>query len=201
MATQPKPYISLKEYFELERASVDRHEYLNGQVFAMAGGTAAHSIISLNITGELRGQLRGRDCTAYNGDMRIRTSPSGLYTYADAVVACGDSQVEQDTLVNPVVIVEVLSKRTENYDRGKKFARYRRIPSFREYLLVAQTSVYVEHHIREYGSRPVWTMTEYSDLQDTIYLSTIDVALRLTDVYEKVFFPAKKKKEITNELR
>ena len=110
--------MALEEYFELERNSVDRHEYLNGRVFAIAGGTEPHSKISLNIGRELVVELKGRECSAYNGDMRISTSPSGLYTYADAVVVC-DPQVGKNTLLNPTVIVEVLSKRTEGYMTGE----------------------------------------------------------------------------------
>ena len=188
MATQPKHFITLEEYFEQERTALDRHEYLNGEVFAMAGGTEPHSTITTNILGELYGQLKGRGYKPYNGDMRIRTSPEGLYSYADAVVACGGSQVESDTLLNPVVIVEVLSKSTEDYDRGKKFELYRQIPSFREYVIVAQDRPYVEHHVRENQPGKVWTMREYTSLDDVITLGTINVKLRLTDIYAKVAF-------------
>jgi Uma2 family endonuclease len=118
MATQAPPLMTLEEYFELERKSVDRHEYLNGHVIAMAGGTKAHSIISLNIGADLNLQLREKPCTAYNGEMRISTHWKRHYTYADAAVACGEV-VQNDTLLNPVLIVEVLSKSTESYDRGK----------------------------------------------------------------------------------
>ncbi len=156
----------------------------------MPGGTESHSKISLNIGGDLMVKLKGRECSAYNGDMRIRTSSAGLYTYADAVVA-SDPKVERNTLLNPIVIAEVLSKRTRNYDRGDKFEMYRQIPSFLEYLLVAQDRVYVEHHARQSGSesRPGWLMREYHDLDDTVYLPSIDIRLRLSDVYDKVSFP------------
>jgi len=190
MATQPKQFVTLEEYFEQERTALDRHEYLNGEVFVMAGGTTAHAIISSNLLIEIGSQLRGRDCTAYNGDMRIRTAPSGLYSYADTVVSCGSAQVENDTLLNPVVIVEVLSKSTESYDRGKKFELYRQIPSFREYLIVAQDRVYVEHHTREDSNRRVWTMREYTSLEDIITLETINVRLELAAIYAKVAFQA-----------
>ncbi len=203
MATQANPLLTLEEYFELERKSVERHEYWNGKVYAMAGGTEAHSTISLNVGSELTMQLKERDCKAYNGNMRIRTSSSGLYTYTDVAVAC-HSRVERNTLMNPVVIVEVLSKRTEGYDRGVKFEQYRQIPTFQEYVLVAQDRVYVEHHVRQNTShgRSVWLMTEYSEMDDSIYLSTIDVWLRLSEVYRKVSFPvraeAHRKSQIVN---
>ena len=188
MATQSKHFITLDEYFEQERTALERHEYLNGEVFAMAGGTVAHSIICMNVSGEFYAQLKGSNCTAHNGEMRIRTAPNGLYSYADAVVSCGQEQVEDDTLLNPVVIAEVLSESTENYDRGKKFELYRQIPSFREYLIVAQDRPYVEHHVRENQPGKVWTMREYTSLDDVITLGTINVRLRLADIYAKVAF-------------
>ena len=188
MATQPQQFATLEEYFEQERTALDRHEYLNGEVFAMAGGTESHATISNNIAGELYTRLKGSGCKSYGSDMRIRTAPSGLYSYADAVVSCGSAQVEHDTLLNPVVIAEVLSKSTESYDRGKKFELYRQIPSFREYLIVAQDRVYVEHHARESGK--VWIMREYTNLEDVVNLETIGVRLRLADLYANVSFPA-----------
>jgi Uma2 family endonuclease len=115
MSTQSKPFLTLEEYLEQERTALDRHEYLNGEIFVMAGGTEPHSLIASNILGELYGQSKGRDCTAYNGHMRLRTGPTGLYSYADAVVSRVPTQVENDTLLNPVVIVEVLSKSTASY--------------------------------------------------------------------------------------
>ncbi len=188
MATQPKHFITLEEYFQQERTALERHEYFDGEVFAMAGGTAAHSIISANLLIEVGSQLRNSNCITYNSDMRIRTAPSGLYSYADAVVSCGEAQMEEDTLLNPVVIVEILSKSTESYDRGKKFELYRHIPSFREYLIVAQDRVYVEHHARESVGGKIWTMREHTNLEDVVVLQTINVRLRLPDIYTNVSF-------------
>ncbi len=190
MATQPKHFITREEYFEQERTALDRHEYFNGETFAMAGGTPAHSTIISNVSGELYNQLRKSDCTLRNGDMRIRTSPAGLYSYADAVVSCADEQFENDTLLNPVVIVEVLSESTKDYDRGAKFEQYRQIPSFREYLIVAQDRPYVEHHRREEVGGKIWTMREHTSLEDVITLGTINVKLRLADIYAKIPFAA-----------
>ncbi len=189
MATQPKHFITVEEYMEQERTALDRHEYLKGEIFAMAGGTPAHSTIISNVLGELHNQLRGSNCTLRNGDMRIRTSPAGLYSYADAVVSCADEQFEKDTLLNPIVIVEVLSESTKDYDRGMKFQHYRQIPSFREYLIVAQDQPYVEHHARESADRQVWTMREYTGLDDVVILEAIHARLRLADVYAKLSFP------------
>ncbi len=189
MATQPKQFITAEEYIEQERTALERHEYFQGEVFAMAGGTTAHSIICMNVSGEFYAQLKGSNCTVHNGEMRIRTDLNGLYSYADAVVSCGQEQVEDDTLVNPVVIAEVLSKSTESYDRGKKFELYRQIPSFREYLIVAQDRVYVEHHTRDNTNGRVWIMREHTNLEDIVVLQTINVRLRLPDIYAKVSFP------------
>ena len=188
MATQSKPFLTLEEYFEQERTALERHEYLNGEIFAMPGGTEAHSIITLNIGSELHGQLKGRNCTAYNGNMRLRTSPTGLYSYADAAVACGSIQVEDDTLLNPVMIAEVLSKSTASYDRGEKFEMYRQIPSFCEYLIVAQDRPYVEHHVRDRQGGKVWTMREYTSLDDAVTLESIHVMLPLRDIYARIPF-------------
>ena len=188
MATQPKHFITVEEYLQQERTALDRHEYLNGEVFAMAGGTTAHSTISTNLLIEIGSQLRESDCTIRNGDMRIRTSPTGLYSYADAVVSCADEQFENDTLLNPIVIVEVLSESTKDYDRGVKFEQYRQIPSFREYLIVAQDRPYVEHHVRQDVDHRVWTMREHTSLEDVINLEAIHVRLRLADIYAKVSF-------------
>lgn len=178
----------MEEYLEQERTALDRHEYLNGEIFVMAGGTPAHSAITSNVLGELYNQLRGTDCIVRNGDMRIRTSPAGLYSYADAVVSCADEKFEKDTLLNPIVIIEVLSESTKDYDRGIKFEQYRRIDSFREYLIVAQDRPYVEHHVRANGSDRSWTMREHTSLNDIIDLASIHAELRLADIYAKIAF-------------
>lgn len=188
MATHPKHFITVEEYLQQERTALDRHEYLNGEIFAMAGSTTAHATISTNLLIEIGSQLRQSDCTVRNGDMRIRTSPTGLYSYTDAVVSCADEQFEKDTLLNPIVINEVLSESTKDYDRGMKFEQYRQILSFREYLIVAQDRPYVEHHVRGNVHGKVWTMREYTNLEDAITLETISVKLRLTDIYAKVSF-------------
>lgn len=186
MATQSTPYVSVEEYLAQEDESLERHEYLNGQIFAMAGGTPAHSDIGVNILTEFRNRLRGRGCKVRGSDMRIRTDISGLFSYADAVVSCGDDLIEDNTLLNPLVIVEVLSKSTEGYDRGKKFEEYRHIKSFREYLIVAQNRPYVEHHVR--ADDRVWTMSEFSSLDDILRLSTLGIELPLSEIYSEILF-------------
>ncbi len=144
--------ISEQEYLALERAAEERHEYADGEIFAMAGGTWEHSLIASNINGELRAALLGRPCVAQGADMRIHIPATGRYTYADGLVVCGEpvfTDEVRDTLLNPIVIIEVLSDSTEKYDRGDKFEQYESIPSFQDYLLVSQKKVRVEHFHRQ----------------------------------------------------
>ena len=139
MASQPpRTLITVEAYLEQEERALDRHEYWNGEVFAMAGGSDEHADICANVVASLWSRLKGTRCKVRASDMRLRTRPSGLYSYADAVVCCADAKVEQNTLLNPIVIIEVQSPATADYDRGKKFQEYRQIPSFQEYLIIAQ---------------------------------------------------------------
>jgi Uma2 family endonuclease len=136
-------FASPAEYLALERAAEHRHEYVSGRVYAMTGASREHNVIATNTSRALGNQLSGRPCETYQSDMRVKVSETGMYTYPDVVVACGTPAFEDayvDTLLNPTVIIEVLSPSTEAYDRGEKFAHYRRLPSLREYLLIAQGS-------------------------------------------------------------
>ncbi len=159
-------------------------KYLDGKIFAMAGDTPEHSLVACNIIAAIRLQLKNTECRVRGSDMRIRTSPYGLLSYADAVISCKPEVFEGKTLLNPAIIIEVLSESTQNYDRGKKFERYREISSFREYLVVAQDRMYVEHHARE-GSpdRPMWIMRQYSNAQDIIQLNAVSISLPLVEIY------------------
>src|SRR5437763_1759978 len=144
--------ISEADYLRIERQAEFRSEYFDGEIFAMAGGTRAHSLIGTNIAGELRNQLKATDCVAYNTDLRVKVEATGLLTYPDVSVVCGEQRFlddEQDVLLNPTVIIEVLSDSTEAYDRGKKFEHYRQIPSCKEYLLVSQKEPRIEQFIRQ----------------------------------------------------
>jgi Uma2 family endonuclease len=189
MASQANPYVSVDEYLEREAHSLDRHEYLRGEIFLMAGGTLEHSAIASNVIGAFISQLAETDCVVRGSDARLRTSPSGLYSYADAVVSCGQEQSEKNTLLNPVLIVEVLSEATENYDRGEKFELYRQIESFREYLVIAQDRVYIEHHRRDPSISTQWTMRVFTGREDSIELSAVPATLRIADIYRKVPIP------------
>lgn len=177
-----------EQYLRLERKADCKSEYINGHIIAMAGASRRHNLIAGNFYREVNQQLRGRSCETYISDMRVKVSHTGLYTYPDVVIACGDIQFEDaetDTLLTPTVIVEVLSPSTEAYDRGEKFAHYRRLESLQEYILVAQDKVRIEHYVRQ-GEQ--WVLSEASDLNDTVHLATVDCAVTLQDIYDKVKF-------------
>lgn len=177
-----------EQYLALERRAVYKSEYINGHIMAMAGASRQHNLIAGNLYREVSQQLRGRPCEAYISDMRVKVSHTGLYTYPDVVMVCGEIHFEDadnDTLLNPTAIVEVLSASTEAYDRGEKFAHYRRLESLQEYLLVAQDKVRIEHYVRQ-GAQ--WVLSEISDINDMVHLAAVDCAIALQDVYDKVQF-------------
>jgi Uma2 family endonuclease len=187
MSVQAKQRISVEEYLAMERESNEKHEYLDGEVFAMGGASLNHTLIVTNVVIELGTQLRKRDCTVHSSDLRVKVSSSGLYTYPDVVVVCGEPQFDdqiKDTLTNPALIVEVLSESTKSYDRGDKFAHYRALPSFMEYVLIAQDSPHIEHFFRQPDKR--WIFHETDDIKDKIELASIGCTLSLAEVYAKV---------------
>jgi Uma2 family endonuclease len=192
MPAQPKPHLSFEEWLEGERAALEgRTEYVGGEVFAMTGASAEHNAIVMNIGAELRTQMKGRPCRVYANDMKVRVRTAVAGTYPDLVAFCGAHEFlddRRDVLVNPSLIVEVLSNSTEAYDRGGKFALYRQIPSLREYLLVSQYQIAAELFAR--GDDGRWTLTDFSDLGDTIRLASVDCILALAEVYDKVEFAA-----------
>ncbi len=177
------------EYLALERQADYKNEYIDGYIVAMSGVTSHHDRIALDVCGELREQLRDGPCNIFSSAMRVRNLVTGRYTYSDASVVCGEPEFEDDeldTLLNPAVIVEVLSPSTEAYDRGDKFAAYRRLPSLREYVLIAQDRPSVEHYLRQ-GQQ--WLLTAVTDLDAAVALPTIGCELRLAEVYRRVRFP------------
>ena len=178
-----------EEYLALEREAEYKSEYINGHIFAMAGASEAHNLITANVAGEMRSQFKGRPCKVYSSDMRVKVSRTGMYTYPDVVAVCGEARVEddhQDTLLNPTVIIEVLSPSTEAYDRGDKFAHYRRLESVQEYVLIAQDKVRVDHYVKQ-GKK--WVLTEFSEINDTVPLASVGCNLALREIYDKVEFP------------
>lgn len=179
------------EYLDIERAATYRSEYFDGEMFAMAGGSPRHSLIKVNLCGEIRTRLKGLPCTPYDSDLRILVSATGLYTYPDASVICGPLEYEdarRDTVLNPTLLVEVLSDSTEAYDRGKKFSHYRQIPALREYLLVSQEEAKIERFLR--SDDGTWTLTEAAGLDATLPLPSLGIEISLREVYDKVDFEA-----------
>jgi Uma2 family endonuclease len=186
MASSPKTPYTEEEYLALERSSEAKHEYLDGEIFAMGGASQQHVLIVTNLVIELGSQLRNGPCRVYSVDLRVKVDPGGLYTYPDVVVLCEAprfSDEQKDTLLNPSLIIEVLSESTKDYDRGGKFEQYRTIESFVEYLLIAQDRPHVEHHTRQHGD--TWLLLETNNLQDTIQLKSVPCSLRLADIYAK----------------
>lgn len=187
MATDTIQKVSVEEYLAQERRAETKSEYLDGEVFAMAGASRRHNLLVTSVVGMLYSQLRGRGCELYSNDMRVRVSSTGLFAYPDVVVACGEPEfldAEVDTLLNPVLIVEVLSPSTADYDRGGKWAHYRTIPSLREYLVLDQERVHAEHHIRQPGGD--WLLHETEDPAAVLRLAAIGCELPLAAAYEGV---------------
>src|SRR5215813_9649724 len=179
MASQPKSSFTAEEYLELERKAERKSEYLKGEIFAMGGASPRHVLIVTNVVSELRSQLKDRPCSVFSTDLRVRTSPEGLYTYPDVVILCGFPQYHdsrKDTLTNPTLIVEVLSKSTKDYDRGEKFEQYRAIESFKEYLLIAQDRPHIEHFVRQPDN--TWVLSETSKPDAVVTLPSIGCTLQ-----------------------
>ena len=191
MSTVPKTYLRAADYLRLERAAEGKSEFYRGEMFAMAGASREHNLIVMNVGASLHPQLRDRDCQVYPSDMRVKVSPTGLYTYPDVSVACDHPEFEDthgDTLLNPRVLVEVLSDSTEAYDRGPKFEQYRQLASLRDYLLIAQDRSHVEHfELQASGS---WLLREYKLPTDVVQLASVECRITLSDIYLKVTFPA-----------
>ena len=179
--------LSPEEYFRMEEQSEDRHEYFDGEIFAMTGGSHNHNVINVNMVSALDGLLEGSDCQVYSNDMKVRAEEDKRFFYPDATVVCGKIEFEKgrdDMILNPVVVFEVLSKTTMDYDRGTKFVAYRQIPSLREYVLVDQYSHRVEHYKREDGGQ--WRLEDLTDIGKVLHLSSIDVKLPLERIYRRL---------------
>ena len=177
------------EYLACERAAEFRSEYYRGEMFAMAGATEEHEIISTNITGLFWLAFRGRPCKAYGANMRVKVSPTGLYTYPDLSALCAEPEFldqQFDTLTNPQVLIEILSKSTAGYDRGTKADHYRRLPSLREHLLIEQTRPHVDVYRRGKGKK--WEFEAFEGLDAVIELASVQVTLPLRDIYDRVVF-------------
>ncbi|RKU28929.1 hypothetical protein C6499_09615 [Candidatus Poribacteria bacterium] len=181
-------YISPEEYITAERRADYKSEYIYGEIFAMSGASNAHNIITVEITTELNLRLRQRGCFVYSGDMRVKTKPTGSYFYPDVVVVCDKPRFEDnvfDTLLNPILIVEVLSPSTEAFDRGEKFAHYQELASLREYILVSQDRMRVEHY-RLIETQ--WVGKMFETPEDILKFNSIECELPLKDIYARVLF-------------
>ena len=179
-------YLTPEEYLDWERKSDTKHEYLRGEIIAMSGASREHSLIVTNISGELYIQLKEGVCEVHTNDMRVRTHPETSYFYPDVVVVCGEPRFENnafDTLLNPIVLVEVLSPSTQAYDRGEKFKNYQQLTSLQEYILVSQDEVHIEHYRRQ---ETQWKLTEFRSLENVLSLSAIECELSLEDIYRRV---------------
>lgn len=193
MSVAAERFYSEEEYLEMEREAPTKSEYIAGQIFAMAGGSSNHSIVSVNVVSIAKGQLRGKGCRPYNSDMRVRVSKTSFDTYPDMSIICGAPEfldAKQDTLLNPVAIVEVLSPSTEAHDRGDKFAHYQRLDSLQEYLLVAQDQPRIDRYVRQPDN--TWLLTVCEGLKSELPLASVPCRLALAEVYEDVAFPERK---------
>ncbi len=187
MSSEAIPFLTPEQYLEIERKAEYKSEYLNGQMFAMAGASIRHAQLITNINANLWIQLRGRECFVFTTDLRLQIKASGLYTYPDLMVVCGQPRHPagaDDIIENPKLIVEVLSDSTKNYDRGEKFRHYRTIPEFSEYLIVAQDSVRVERHVRQADNS--WLFRDFTMPAERIELSSIGCSLDTDAIYEGV---------------
>ena len=175
-----------EEYLVSERKATVKSEYINGEILAMSGASLAHTRITADIVTELNNQLRGGECEVISNDMRVKTGPKGAYFYPDVVVFCGEPEVEDnvfDTLLNPILVIEVLSPSTEVYDKGEKFRHYQELTSLREYVLVSQDRVRVEQYRL---AKTQWVQTEFCAPEDVLPLVSIGCELPLRDIYRRV---------------
>lgn len=175
-----------REYLDIERKAEIRSEYIAGRIYTMSGASERHNLIAGNLYALVWSQLRGGPCRAYMSDLRVKVARTSMYTYPDIVAICGERRFEDshiDTLLNPSLIVEVLSESTEAYDRGEKFAHFRRLETLREYVLIAQDKVRIEHYQRQ-GEQ--WVLSEISDAGDTLHLPAIDCHVAVAAIYENI---------------
>jgi Uma2 family endonuclease len=176
-----------EEYLAVERIADTKSEYLEGMIYAMVGASSAHNIITFNLAGLLWTQLKRNSCHGFSNDMKVQTSDEGLYAYPDLTIACGKPRFrdeKNDVLLNPKIIIEVLSPSTEDYDRGKKFALYKRIESLTDYLLIAQDRAHIEHHRKNEDGD--WLERDAFGLSASVNIASIECSLPLAEVYDGV---------------
>jgi Uma2 family endonuclease len=191
MATHSKTFLTPEQYLEIEREAEFKSEYFQGEMFLMSGAREPHNLIVVNLVSTLHQQLRIGPCRIFANDMRVRVTATGLYTYPDVVAVCSEPQFldeTRDTLLNPSLIVEVLSPSTEIYNRIRKFEHYRSVESVGEYLMIASERVSAELYTRQPDGR--WMLTAANRMEDSLELQSVGAHLALADLYEKVDLPA-----------
>jgi len=180
-----KQHLTIEEYLEFENAGTEKHEYYQGEIFAMSGAKLQHNRIAKNLLVSLENKLKGKPCEPFGSDLRIHIEKNTLFTYPDISVICGEVETRNNdeyNALNPTVIIEVLSPSTKSYDRGDKFRLYRDIPTLKDYILVDSQSISIEaFSINEHGN---WELKEYNDINATLNISTIQTSLTLQDIYE-----------------
>jgi len=190
---EPAPklnYISPEEYLARERVSPTKNEYFDGEIFAMSGASIKHNIIFGNLFVILGNALKGKPCMPFGSDFRVHVQENGLYTYPDISIVCQDAEViddeYKDNLLNPSVLIEILSKSTRDYDKGRKFFLYKSIPTLKEYILIDSLNILVKIFRRNDDNS--WTLTEYTKESDSFNILAFDLTVRMNDVYEKLKF-------------
>lgn len=177
-------------YLQYERASTVKHEFYAGQIYALAGASERHNLIAINLAAMLRSHLRGRNCRTYPSDMRLKVLSTGLMTYPDFTIVCGSSLFldpeKRDTLLNPSVILEILSPSTESYDRGVKFQHYRTIESLQEYILIAQDRPAIERYTRQQHHE--WLLSDIVGIDAVLAIAAVQADIPLTEIYDQVVF-------------
>ncbi len=190
MSAQPKHFLTPEEYLAIERESEERHEYFDGGMYLMSGASLEHVLINNNVSAELHAQLKNTDCRAFSSDLRVFIPRTGFYAYPDTIIVCGDVRLVEDdhfdTLLNPTLIVEVLSSSTERYDRGDKFAHYRTIESLAGYVLISQVQPRIECFTKVAGNEWIYNIADA--MEATIELTSIKGRLALADVFANVDF-------------
>jgi Uma2 family endonuclease len=191
MSVQPVPHLSFDDWLAAEREAIEaRSEFVDGEIFAMTGGSEAHNLIATNIVRELGQQFRRRPCYVYAGDMKVRMDAADVGAYPDIMAVCGERAYldqRRDIITNPTLIIEILSDSTEAYDRGDKFAHYRTLPSLTTFLLVSQHRIAAELYVRQ--DEGCWLLSTFDRLSDSVPLACVEASLALAEVYDKVELP------------
>jgi Uma2 family endonuclease len=190
MSAVVKKKMTEEEYLAQERVNAFKSEFFNGEVFAMAGASINHNVIKDNLIGDLHGKLAGAGCRTLSSDQRLKVNQTGLYTYPDIMIVCEKperAEADSETIVNPQVIIEVLSDKTESYDRYEKFEHYKRLSSVREYVLVAQNRIGLERYLR--NAEGAWIIQTFTQADETFSFASVPVNVKIADIYSGVEFP------------